>query len=40
MTFRKLIYTTVFFITAGTLSIQAQDKKETDKKALEVRHYE
>ncbi|MEJ5963488.1 hypothetical protein [Pedobacter immunditicola] len=33
MTLRKLLYTTVFFITAGTLSLQAQDKKETDTKA-------
>ncbi len=33
MTFRKLIYTTAFFITAGTLSIKAQDKKTTDQKA-------
>ena len=32
MIFRKLVYTTVFFITAGTLSLQAQDKKETDTK--------
>lgn len=32
MTFRKIIYTTVLFITAGTFSLQAQDKKETEKK--------
>ncbi|MET3115427.1 hypothetical protein AAKU52_003176 [Pedobacter sp. CG_S7] len=32
MTFRKLIYTTVFFITAGTFSLKAQDKKEPEKK--------
>jgi hypothetical protein len=32
MTIRRLLYTTVLFITAGTLSLQAQDKKETEKK--------
>lgn len=35
MRFRKLIYTTVLFITAGTLSLKAQDKKAQDKKATE-----
>jgi len=32
MKLSKLIYTTVFLLTAGTLTIQAQDKKTTDKK--------
>jgi hypothetical protein len=32
MTFRRLLYTSVLFITAGTFSLQAQDKKETEKK--------
>ncbi|WP_432711943.1 hypothetical protein [Pedobacter sp.] len=36
MTLNKFIYTTVFFIAAGTLSLQAQDKKEkeTDTKTI------
>lgn len=32
MRFRKLIYTTALFITAGTFSLKAQDTKTTDKK--------
>lgn len=37
MRLSKLIYTTLFFITAGTLSIKAQDKKTTDKKTTETK---
>jgi hypothetical protein len=32
MRLTRLIYTTLFLFTAGTLSLQAQDKKTTDKK--------
>lgn len=32
MKLSKLIYTTAFLLTAGTLTLQAQDKKTTDKK--------
>ena len=35
MRLSKLIYTTVFLLTAGTLTLQAQDKKTTEKKAAE-----
>ena len=31
MNIKKLLYTTALFISAGTLSVQAQDKKETEK---------
>lgn len=37
MRLTKLIYTTIFFITAGTLSMKAQDKKTTDKKTTETK---
>lgn len=32
MRFKKLIYTTLLFLTAGSLTVTAQDKKTTDKK--------
>jgi len=35
MRLSKLIYTTVFLLTAGTLTLQAQDKKTTEKKAAD-----
>lgn len=35
MRFNKLLYTTVFLLTAGTLTIKAQDKKPTEKKPTE-----
>ena len=35
MRFNKLIYTTLFFITAGTLSLKAQDPKNNEKKLEE-----
>ncbi|MBB6500227.1 TonB-dependent receptor [Pedobacter cryoconitis] len=35
MRFNKFIYTTVFLLTAGTLTLQAQDKKTTEKKTTE-----
>lgn len=35
MRLSKLIYTSIFFLTASTLTIQAQDKKTTDKKTTE-----
>lgn len=36
MRFKKLIYTTALFIAAGTLGVQAQDKKATEKKEEET----
>jgi hypothetical protein len=36
MRLSKFIYTTIFFLTAGTLGLQAQDKKTTEKKAEET----
>lgn len=35
MRFNKLIYSTLFFITAGTLSLKAQDPKTVEKKTEE-----
>ncbi|KIO76214.1 membrane protein [Pedobacter lusitanus] len=35
MRFNKLIYTTVLLLTAGTLTLKAQDKKPTEKKTTE-----
>lgn len=37
MKLTKLIYTTIILLTAGTLSIKAQDKKTTDKKTTETK---
>jgi len=37
MRLSKLIYTTLLFLTAGTFSIKAQDKKTTDKKTTETK---
>ena len=37
MRLSKLIYTTLLFLTAGTFSIKAQDKKTTDKKTTDTK---
>jgi len=37
MRLSKLIYTTLLFLTAGTFSVKAQDKKTTDKKTTETK---
>ncbi|WP_442590419.1 hypothetical protein ACSBL2_04235 [Pedobacter sp. AW31-3R] len=37
MKLSKLIYTTIIFLTAGTLNMKAQDKKTTDKKTTETK---
>lgn len=40
MRLSKLIYTSIFFLTASTLTIKAQEKKTTDKKTTEKKAVE